>query len=337
MKKRALVVCPGRGSYTKESLGYLKDGSGVLQDFLADLDQRRSAVGEPSIREMDAETKFQPALHTKGEHASPLIYACAYSDFLKISPQEFDIVGICGNSMGWYLTLVYSGVLDWGGGFHLIQTMGSMMKSGLIGGQVIYPIVDDAWRADPKKIAAVDEAIAEVNTEASAQVVISIRLGGYRVLAGSATGVASLLKKLPRSGDYPFQLINHGAFHSPLLRDISAKAFAEIPKDLFQKPTVPIVDGRGKIFYPQSANVDELYNYTLGQQVVDTYDFTKSVSVALKELAPDKVLLLGPGNSLGGVLGQILVQENWQGITSKEDFQALQKEDPFLVSMGLKA
>ena len=43
-KKRLVVVCPGRGSYTKETLGYLKNASHV-RDFIADMDERRRALG----------------------------------------------------------------------------------------------------------------------------------------------------------------------------------------------------------------------------------------------------------------------------------------------------
>ena len=60
------------------------------------------------------------------------------------------------------------------------------------------------------------------------------------------------------------------------------------------------------------------------------------MSVALKEFCPDKVLLLGPGNSLGGVIGQILIKNKWNGIISKKYFLEQQKEDPFLISLGLE-
>ena len=96
-----------------------------------------------------------------------------------------------------------------------------------------------------------------------------------------------------------------------------------------------MIDGCGHIWQPYSTDVEALYRYTLDNQVVDTYDFTKAVTVGLKEFAPDKVVLLGPGNSLGGSIGQILIENKWLGITSKADFSLRQKEKPFLISMGL--
>ena len=94
------------------------------------------------------------------------------------------------------------------------------------------------------------------------------------------------------------------------------------------------MDGRGFIWSPYSTNTERLYHYTLKNQVLETYDFTTSLTVALKELAPDKVMLLGPGNSLGGIVGQILIKNKWKGISSKADFQNLQETNPFLNSMG---
>jgi len=57
--------------------------------------------------------------------------------------------------------------------------------------------------------------------------------------------------------------------------------------------------------------------------------------VGLKEFNPDKLFLLGPSNSLGGVLGQILTKSNWKNISNKETFHEYQNETSFLNSMGI--
>src|SRR3712207_3946000 len=101
-KKRILVICPGRGSYTKDTLGYLRNSQ---WPELAELDRRRKAEGLPSLTQLDNEQTFKPALHMAGEHASPLIYACAASDFFNLDRNQYEVVAILGNSMGWYITL----------------------------------------------------------------------------------------------------------------------------------------------------------------------------------------------------------------------------------------
>jgi acyl transferase domain-containing protein len=334
MKKRALVVCPGRGSYTKETLGYLKQFAQHIPDFITDIDQRRKEIGEPTITELDSAETFKAALHTKGEHASPLIYACAYADYTSIDTDRYDVVAVAGNSMGWYITLAVGGALDWGGAFNVINTMGSMMKEEVIGGQVIYPVVDENWVKNPAKEKEVMAIAEKINSREGHEVYISIRLGGYIVFGGNKNGISALLKELPPQENYPFQLINHAAFHTPLLEETSRKAFEMLPESLFQKPKVPLIDGRGVIWQPYSTDVSKLYDYTLGHQVVKPYDFSQSVIVGLKEFCPDCIILLGPGNTLGGSLGQIMIEIDWQNLKSKADFSKRQTEDPILLAMG---
>ena len=334
MKKRIVVICPGRGSYTKETLGYLSQFGGHVRDFLVDIDGRRAALREPTISELDGADVFKPAVHTKGEHASALIYACAYADFMAIDRDKYDIVAVTGNSMGWYLALAYGGALDWAGGFDVVNTMGSMMKDEIIGGQVIYPVSGDDWRASAEKQALVESAIARVNGRAGCEAYLSIRLGGYVVIGANKAGCAALLKELPAIENYPFQLINHAAFHTPLLRATSERAFDILPRSLFHAPALPLIDGRGCIWQPYSTDVDALYEYTFGYQVTDVFDFTRAISVALKEFAPDHLVLLGPGSSLGGSIGQIMIENDWGGLKTKEQFSKMQAATPMLLAMG---
>lgn len=334
MKKRIVVICPGRGTYTKETLGYLRQHGAFAQDFIKDIDRRRKDLGEPTITELDSAETFQPALHTRGEHASSLIYACSYTDFMAIDREKFDVVAITGNSMGWYLAMAYGGSLDWEGGFKVVNTMGSMMKNEVIGGQVIYPVCDENWRFSPERWQAAEKAVAKVAQMENAEVYPSIYLGGYLVLGANKAGVAALLKELPQTENYPFQLINHAAFHTPLLRETAELAFKKIPLGLFRRPEIPLIDGRGFVWQPYSADVEELYHYTLGHQVIEPYDFTRAITVALKEFAPDHLVLLGPGSSLGGSIGQILIENDWLGLKTKQDFTVRQAENPFVIAMG---
>ena len=334
MKKRVVVICPGRGTYTKETLGYIRQHGAFTQDFIRDIDQRRQELGEPTITELDSADTFQPALHTRGEHASSLIYACSYTDFMAIDREKFDIVAVTGNSMGWYLALAFGGSLDWEGGFQVINTMGSMMKKEIVGGQVIYPVCDETWRFSAERWQAAQDAVTKVAAMPDAKVYPSIYLGGYLVLGGNREGLAGLLKELPKIENYPFQLINHAAFHTPLLVDTAELAFQKIPLSVFGRPQIPLIDGRGYIWQPYSTDIEELYHYTLGHQVVEPYDFTRAVTVALKEFSPDHLVLLGPGSSLGGSVGQILIENDWLGLKTKQDFTIRQAENPFVVAMG---
>ncbi len=333
-KERIVVICPGRGTYTKETLGYLKKFRPQFNEFFNTLDKKRSQLDMPTITALDEEPTFKPQLHTKGENASALIYACSYADFLALDKNKYDIIAVTGNSMGWYSALACAGALDIHGAFALINTMGSMMKDQLIGGQIIYPMVDENWQQLPAEKESIKKELAEVNQVEGCEAYISIYFGGYMVIGGNQKALDILLKKLPKKENYPFQLINHAAFHTPMLHETSEKAFAILPPELFKRPTLPLIDGRGHIWQDYATDLNQLYQYTLGQQVTEPYDFTKAISVALKEFCPDRLILLGPGNTLGGALGQILIENKWHNILSKADFSEKQKTEAFLISLG---
>ena len=327
-KKRIIIVCPGRGSYTRETQGYLKNYTQTSSDKIKYMDNERINAGLPTLTELDSQG-FKSNIHMKGEHASTLIYASSLIDYYSIDQTKYKIVAITGNSMGWYSSLAFSKSLHYQKAYNLIHVMGSMMKDKIIGGQIIYSINDDTWNIDSNLKKQCIEKVEKVGAE------LSINLGGYLVIGAEQNKLNKLLKSLPSNGKYPFQLPYHAAFHTQLLEPISKKAKGIFPNDMFLKPQIPIIDGRGNIWSPWSTNEIDLWNYTLGYQIKRTYNFTKSLSVAIKEFSPDKIVLLGPGNILGGVIGQIICQLKWKNISCKEDFVNKQEEDPLLVSMGI--
>ena len=328
-KERIVIICPGRGTYTRETSGYLATFGASAKNQIAYMDDQRKLVGNSTLTELDSKP-FRAKIHMSGEHASPLIYACSLSDFLSIDQKKYEIVAITGNSMGWYSALALSGALTHENAYSLISTMGSMMKEGTIGGQIIYSVVDENWHVDESEKEEVLTEIKNINAH------VSIYLGGYLVIGGEQSALDILLKKLPAKDNYPFQLPFHAAFHTPLLDSISKKAYELLPQSIFQKPSVSLVDGRGHIWSPFSTETVDLYNYTLGHQVTNVYDFFTAITVAIKEFCPDKLVLLGPGNTLGGSIGQIMIVNNWLDMDSKSAFSSLQKENPYLISMGME-
>ncbi len=334
-RKKIVVICPGRGSYNREELGYLKKYAQKYQAFLSSVDAYRTQQGQPKVQDLDSASSFQSALHTPGENASALIYACSMVDFFELDSERYEVVAVLGNSMGWYLTLAASGALQGDAGISVVNTMGSMMKDGIIGGQIVYPVCNDDWTCNKEEEASVMQKMETVRATPGAELFLSIRLGGMLVLAGNEAGLKAIAEALPKKDSrYPMRLLHHAAFHTPLLESVSERGLSALPSDLFQSPTMPIIDGRGAIWYPESTDPEALRGYTLRTQVLEPYDFTKSLVVGLKEFAPDHLVLLGPGGTLGGSIGQVLVQERWLGLRSKSEFQARQCENPFLLCMG---
>jgi [acyl-carrier-protein] S-malonyltransferase len=330
--KRVAILCPGRGSYTEKQLYSLPDE----HPWVSRAEELRAEYGRPPLFELDRAAKFNPSLHLSPANVSPLIYVITMLDSAA-AMLEHRAVCVAGNSMGWYTALAVAGALEFDDGFRLVQEMSILQEDQQAsggGGQLIYPLVDESWRADPKLRAAVSDALDTSHGEARP----SIDLGGYAVLAGSEVGIAHLLRALPKvklgSTQYPFRLMQHGPYHTPLVQSVAERAREQLSRLEFRAPRIPLIDGRGERFTPWSTDVGALVDYTLGDQVVTPYDFTRSARVALREHAPDHLVCPGPGNTLGGVCGQILIAEGWRGMHSREDFDRVQaSESPMLISM----
>jgi hypothetical protein len=75
MKKRALVICPGRGTYNATELGYLKTHHAAREDVIAAVDAVRGEMGQLTVSQLDGADKYTPSVHMTGDNASALIYA----------------------------------------------------------------------------------------------------------------------------------------------------------------------------------------------------------------------------------------------------------------------
>ncbi len=333
-KQTAIVICPGRGTYNAAELGYLRQHHSEKKEFISLLNSVREANCQTSISDLDNAEKFRMSLHGTGDNASLLIFGCAIADFIDIQ-DRYDILAVTGNSMGWYLALTCGGALSHENGTRLVNEMGTLMHEQGQGGQIVYPIVDEEWRASTKRIAIVEHVLAKASKRDDLTVAISIHLGGLVVFAADTPGLRFLSEELPLEDRYPMQLNKHAAFHSSILNHLVPIAQDRLSPDLFKMPDIPLVDGVGKIWTPYSTDVENLYQYTLGAQINKTYNFSRAVEVAVKEFAPDKVIITGPGTTMGAPVAQELIRHNWHGISTKSQFKALQAEDPYIISMGM--
>lgn len=331
---RAVVVCPGRGTYNAAELGYLRSYFPVAP-LLAAFDDERLAMGQRSISDLDGAARFSAGVHTRGDNASALIFAASLGDFLAIDRDRVEIVAVTGNSMGWYTALAYAGAVSHLDGFRIANTMGRWMQEHLVGGQLLYPCVDDDWVPRPDKRAALLAIAADVARMPGHAVHLSIDLGGMLVFGGDEVGLAALGSALPVLSRFPMRLANHAAFHTPLVAHVSAIAREWIAADIFCDPVLPLIDGRGAIWWPGSSEAVALHDYTLVDQVTRTYDFAQAIRVAALEFAPDVFIVTGPGNTLGGATAQSLILAGWHGLSSKSEFVLRQAERPLMISMGL--
>jgi [acyl-carrier-protein] S-malonyltransferase len=330
---RAVVACPGRGAYAPGALHSLP----ADDPWVVRADELRAEYGLPSLRELDTAPRFDPALHLRPANAAPLVYLLTLFDAARIAGDN-EVVAVIGNSMGWYTALACAGALSVEDGFRLVQEMALLAEQPIPedgpGGQVIYPLADAAWQRDPSLERAVEAALGAGN----GHVHRSVELGAYAILAGTERGVQALLSQLPpvRLGErqFPLRLALHGPDHTPLVRHIAGAAQQAFAGLEWRVPETTLIDGRGRRFTPWSTDPQELASYTLDEQVVSRFDFATALRVALREYAPDVLLLPGPGSSLGGIVGQIMVAEGYRGIRSRAAFEAAQTgRQPLVLSM----
>lgn len=332
MKKTAVVVCPGRGTYNKPELGYINrlhsDKTALRQQF----DQARAELGLASISELDQQPHYSSRLHQQAENAAGLIFAAGVLDYQSIDLDSYDIVAITGNSMGWYTALCCAGSWQPEAAMRHVSHMASLTATAA-GAQCIYPLVNADWQPDAAKQHAVQGLLAQYPGE----LFESIQFGGYIVLAGTEAAVQAAVKQLPKVDDrFPMVLPGHAGFHSPLMQSAAEQALLGISPQAFGRPELPLIDGCGHIWQPFATEAAALQRYTLDRQVQGHYHFSQALEVAVKEFVPDHLILLGPGSGLGGAVAQTLIRLNWQGLTSKHDFMQQQaSSQPLVLSMGI--
>ncbi|MES2337753.1 MAG: ACP S-malonyltransferase [Pseudomonadota bacterium] len=320
-RSTALVVAPGRGSYGKAELGSLRRGGVDLTTY----DAIRTAAGKPTLASLDAAERFSPGLHLSGENAAPLIYAASMADMTAIDPAKVEVVAVTGNSMGWYTALAAAGAVSRENGFRIADAMGVNSGRHGPGGQLVVGLSDDDWRAVPGLRDHVLALAADTGMR------VSIDLGGTLVLAGDEAPLKAFAAQTPVPAT---RLAGHGPFHTPLMADSSAAAMAALPVDWFGNPSVPLIDGAGRIWPRWASAADALWRYTFAAQILEPYDFARAIQVGVKEFAPDHIILLGPGDALGGGIAQALIGIGWLAMTSRADFMARQRSNPFLLAMG---
>ncbi|WP_170362784.1 ACP S-malonyltransferase [Ruegeria arenilitoris] len=334
MTRTAVVICPGRGTYNKPELGYLHRHHAGRMELFREFDAIRAETGQEAVTALDGAQRFSVSKYSRGDVASPLTYASSLADAQAL-PEDIEVVAVTGNSMGWYIALAAAGALSPENGFRVVNTMGTLMQTHLIGGQLVYPFTGDDWSDDPARKAELVAEVARIDDLPEHDLALSIDLGGMLVLAGNEAGLKAFEAAQPVVQErFPMRLANHAAFHTRLQAPVAQEGRRQLPATLFTQPDLPMIDGRGKIWWPGATDTGALWDYTLGDQVTEPYDFTRAVQTAAREFAPDLFIVTGPGATLGGAVAQSLVLANWRGMSDKQSFQALQAQNPFLIALG---
>ena len=88
-KKRIVVICPGRGTYTRETSGYLNPYDITIQSQIKWIDKQRKNAGLQTISELDAST-FKAKTHMVGENAAEIIQMASIAISMGAKKSDFD-------------------------------------------------------------------------------------------------------------------------------------------------------------------------------------------------------------------------------------------------------
>jgi hypothetical protein len=328
---RAAVAFPGPGSYGPRSLGSLP----AEHQWVRAADVLRADAGLRPLTEVDGADRFDPAVHLRPSNGWPLIFLAGLLDAERIA-DDHEVVVAVASSTGWYTALAAAGVLDFADAFRVVQQLGLAAEEPLDAGptaELVYPLTDPAWEPVADRLSAVDAAI----DEAADGVSRALALGSHVVIGGLSSSLRTVAAALPAvtigPRAFPFEAAGYG-WHTPLRADSAARARERIGEVPWQRPNVPLVDERGVRHTPWSADTAALAEGALVRQPSATYDFASAFRVALREYAPDVILLPGPGASLGGPCAQLIVAEGYRGLRSRQELEQAQGGgSPILLSM----
>lgn len=245
-----------------------------------------------------------------------------------------DVVAVLGESGGWYAALAVAGVLSRGEVERLVGELAVVQSElGTRAEQLVFPLSDASWQPDP----ALGDALASALRDADGEVHQTADLGAYAVISGPEDGIRALAAALPEVaiGDrhYPLVLPPRPALHTPGAERLAGALRLRLHDLDWRRPTVTLIDGLGVRHTPWSADPVVLRDYTFGPQLLATYRFATAFRVALREQAPDIVIVPGNGGRLAAVCGQLVVAEGYRGIRSRRAFVATQQRSPIVLSM----
>jgi [acyl-carrier-protein] S-malonyltransferase len=272
MTKTAWVF-PGQGS---QALGM---GSDLLELPLAKekFAQAEEILGWSVIEicNNDAE-KLSHTLYTQ-----PCLYVVEsiLADIL-LKKEQPDLVA--GHSLGEYIALYVAGVFNWTAGLHLVKRRAELMESAA-GGMMAALMNFD--REKLEKAIAETPDVTLANDNSPAQVVIS----------GTPAAVETVMSQVKAKRAVPLKV--SGAFHSPLMAAASTEFNDVLAAVEFNTAKVPVLSN----VEPTPSTEADVLKQRLIQQMTGGVRW-REISLALPENGIGRVVEIGPGNVLTGLI-----------------------------------
>lgn len=273
MTKTAWVF-PGQGS---QALGMGKD----LLDIPTAKEKfaQAEAILGWSVSEIcqNEEAKLSQTLYTQ-----PCLYVVEsiLADLIRERGHKPDLVA--GHSLGEYVALYVADVFDWSMGLELVKRRAKLMESAA-GGMMAAMMNFD--REQLETVIAQTPDVVLANDNSPGQVVIS----------GTPDAVQTVMSQVKAKRAVPLKV--SGAFHSHLMAGAAAE-FQEILDNVeFKTATVPVLSN----VEPEPTVDAQILKQRLTQQMTGSVRW-REISLALPAQGIEKVVEIGPGNVLTGLI-----------------------------------
>lgn len=240
------------------------------------------------------EDKLSHTLYTQ-----PCLYVVEsiLAELIRAKSQQPNLVA--GHSLGEYVALQVAGVFDFETGLRLVKKRAELMDSAA-GGMMAALI-----GFDEKQLTELIEQTPDVvlaNDNSSAQVVIS----------GTPEAVETVLSQV--KAKRAVKLNVSGAFHSPLMASASTEFQEVLDAVTFNNAEVPVMSNVD----PTPATEAAVLKQRLSQQMTGSVRW-REICLALPETGVEKVVEVGPGKVLTGLIKRTCPNLNLENISSAAD------------------
>lgn len=240
------------------------------------------------------EDKLSHTLYTQ-----PCLYVVEsiLAELIRAKGQQPSLVA--GHSLGEYVALQVAGVFDFETGLRLVKKRAELMDSAA-GGMMAALI-----GFDEKQLTELIEQTPDVvlaNDNSSAQVVIS----------GTPEAVETVLSQV--KAKRAVKLNVSGAFHSPLMAPASAEFQKVLDAATFNNAEIPVMSNVD----PTPATEAAVLKQRLSQQMTGSVRW-REICLALPETGVEKVVEVGPGKVLTGLIKRTCPNLNLENISNAAD------------------
>ncbi|MCY7322558.1 MAG: ACP S-malonyltransferase [Phormidesmis sp. CAN_BIN36] len=293
MTKTAWVF-PGQGS---QAIGMGMDLL-ELPDAMAKFKQAESILGWSVIDVcQNQDDKVSHTLYTQ-----PCLYVVesVLADLLKAKGQHPDYVA--GHSLGEYSALYAAGVFGFEDGLRLIQRRAELMDSasdGMMAALIGFnrPNLEAAIAQTP------DVVLANDNNE------------GQVVISGTPEAIETVLNQVKTKRS--IRLNVSGAFHSPLMADAATQFKAVLDAVPFTTAQIPVLSNVD----PTPSNDSAVLKDRLDRQMTGSVRW-REISLQLPQEGVDRVIEVGPGKVLTGIIKRTCPNLMLENISSLADLSS---------------